>query len=263
MIPLLYKLFFILILFNSCGEFNYSPYTTNIKDKNLNDKNLISLNQRNTLFASTFKIAVISDTHDYYKELEKQIKYINLHQDEYAFVIHTGDSTNLGLLMEWEMFYSFLSKLKIPFIVAIGNHDMLTNGENIFKQYFGDKLDFSFVFKQTEFFIINNNNWESSVPVPDLDKLNQSLASSTAVNKIVLSHVAPDDTDRFSSSEISKTKNIINSNNIKYYVNGHNHNYTSTQFGSATNVTVGSSHVGVLLELNISNTGVTHNFIKM
>jgi hypothetical protein len=64
----------LIILFSSCGKFIYSPYVSNAKDRSLNLIGLNSIIQRSTLFTNDFQVAIISDSHNYYKYLRKQIK---------------------------------------------------------------------------------------------------------------------------------------------------------------------------------------------
>lgn len=246
----------------SCGEFISSPYISKTKNRNINGVSLKSIDTRASEFTNSFKIAVLSDSHDYYTDLKKQVDCINAMADEIAFVMHTGDATNLGMLVEWETFRSFVKELKVPLLMVIGNHDMLTNGTSIYTQMFGKSLNYSFVFKQTKFILINNNNWESDGVAPDLGFVESELASSTQANKIILGHVQPDDTDRYKSSQINDMKNLVNTHNVNYFINGHNHNYGEGSFGTATRVTVGAAVKGKLLILNISDSGVTHSFIN-
>lgn len=252
----------IFLFLNSCGEFISSPYISKTKNRNLNGHNLNQITSRSGNFTNTFKIAVLSDTHDYYSELAKQVDYINKHSDEIAFVLHTGDATNLGMLVEWEMFKGFIDKLKVPFMMVIGNHDMLTRGVDIYSQMFGDDLNFSFAFKQTRFIFINNNNWESHGTAPDLDYLESELSSASETNKIILGHVQPDDSARYSKTQISQMENLVNTYNVNYFINGHNHNYGSGPFGNATRVTVGSPVKDKILILSISDGGVSHSHIN-
>ncbi|MDP7320636.1 MAG: metallophosphoesterase [Bacteriovoracaceae bacterium] len=247
---------------SACGKFVYSPYVSKTVERNLNDKNLIKISAKESQVSSSFKIAIISDTHDYYSDLEKQVDYINNLSNDIAFVLHTGDATNLGMLVEWETFREKIEQLEVPFLLAIGNHDMLTNGVDIYKQIFGRKLDFSFVFKQTEFFIINNNNWESDGTAPNLSYLESMLKKSSATHKIILGHVQPDDDHRYSESQIQEMKNLIDTYSVKYFINGHNHNYGVGSFATAKRVTVGSSVKGKILILTINNSSVEDEHVS-
>lgn len=254
---LAYILTFLIV---SCGKFTVSPYVSNTPDSKLNNNQLTSIKNNEGTTSSTFKIAVISDTHNYYNELEEQVEYINDHKDDYAFLIIGGDLTNLGLLGEFETTKKILQKLQIPYLSAIGNHDLLSNGSSIFDQMFGPR-DFAFEFKQSKFIFFNNNNWESSGLVPDLDFVESELSSSAMTNNILVAHVSPLDSDRWSEQEKADMQSLVDTYNVDYFLNGHDHNPGDGTFGVATRVTIGASNKGKILELNISNTGVTHQFV--
>ena len=246
----------------SCGKFVQSLYISDVDNTKYNDKNLKKIAARSSSFSNNFKVAVISDSHDYYSSLSKQVSYINRRSSEIAFVIHTGDATNLGISSEWEMFEEFITDLKVPFLIVIGNHDMLSNGTKIYKQMFGNKLDFSFEFKQTKFILYNNNNWESEGDAPNLTFLSNELVSSTATHDVLLGHVQADDDARYSSSEIDELENLVSTNGVEYIINGHNHNGGDGVFGGAIRVTAGSSVKGKLLILTITDGGITHEFVR-
>jgi predicted phosphodiesterase len=210
----------------------------------------------------TFNIAVISDNHDYYDGLEKQISYINRNSMKYDFVIVTGDLSNVGLVSEFMESKRRLDKLNIPYLTTSGNHDLLINGEKIFYKIFGNDT-YAFEYQNTKFILFNNNNWESSKRVPDMNFLEHELITNAQNHVILFSHVAPDDPDRFTNSQISNLKELVNRYGVSYYVNGHNHNYGDGTFGNAKQVTAGSSSKSVLLEIQINSIGVSHAFISL
>ena len=247
----------------SCGKLNYSPYVAEVSDRKLNERNLDYIADRSSEFSNEFKIAVLSDTHDYYKNLEKQIEYINDRKDEIAFVIHTGDATNLGLLPEWELFLDEMGKLEVPYVMVIGNHDLLANGKSLYKKLFGNDLNMTFDFKQTRFILFNNNNWESRGTVPNTSYVESQLSSSSQTHNLFFAHVQYDDPVRYNETEINVMKNLVSTYNVSHVVNGHNHNYGSGSFSSATRLTVGSSHKGRVLILSISDSGVDYEFNKL
>ena len=253
----LLSLFFIL----GCGKFNYSPYISKTDNVNHNKKSLLKIESRAASFGSDYKVALISDTHDYYEELKQIVKYINRHKSEYAFVIVTGDITNIGLLREFEVAKEYLDDLDVPYVITIGNHDLLTNGGDIFSNMFGSHT-FAFVFKQTKFILYNNNNWESSYEVPQLNWIESELTSSTSTHIVMASHVSVDDDARYSSKERTDFMNLTDSYSVKYQVNGHDHNQGESSFGNSTRVTIGSPSKNVFCELIITNSGVNHAFVN-
>lgn len=260
---MIYRLL-ILLTFIACGKLEYSPYQVEVDNFNSNKVNLNKiLNLRNNLGKSyNYKVAVISDTHDYYDGLDKQIDYINANSLQYDFVIVTGDLSNVGLVSELTLSKDKLDRLKIPYLTTSGNHDLLIDGEKIFFRIFGNDT-FAFEHQQTKFILFNNNNWESSKNVPDLNFLENELRNNSMENLILFSHVAPDDPDRFNEKQIDNLRYLVNTYGVSYYVNGHNHNYADGKFGNAIQVTAGSSSKLVLLELEISSLGVKHEFIKL
>jgi 3',5'-cyclic-AMP phosphodiesterase len=207
-----------------------------------------------------FKIAFIADTHNYYQDLQEQIQAINRH-GPYRFVILVGDATNHGLLEEYHKTKEYLDKLSAPYLVAVGNHDLLSNGKAIYKKLFGPK-DFSFVYKDAEFIIFDNNNWENGGTVPNLMFIEAQLLASVSPHKILVAHVSPTDRDRFDQAEQDRWINLINQHGVAYFINGHNHNPTEYGLGSARQLTVGASNKRVYLELIFSAAGVTHKKIS-
>lgn len=254
----------LLILFFSCGEFQFSPYWVEIENTNLNEKNLdrILKPTKELRVLDEYKFAVISDTHDYYDGLEEQIKYLNSRKTEFDFLIITGDMTNVGLVSEYEETKKRLKKLKIPFLTTSGNHDLLIDGEKIYSKVFG-KDTYSFEYKNTKFILYNNNNWESSSKVPDINWLEHELFSNSQEYLIVLSHVAPNDQDRFKIEEINTLKELLNRSRVNLYINGHNHNPGESKFGDTNHLTVGASSKDVLLKVTINSKGISHEFIKL
>ena len=256
----------ILLFLSACGDFNYSPYVLDIESTYTNDLNLERILNQGSIQASAksvdFKIAVISDTHDYYDGLEKQVRYINKHSEEYDFVIVTGDMSNVGLVSEFEQTKRRLDRLTIPYITTIGNHDLLIDGQTVYSRMFG-KDTYAFEYKNTKFVLFNNNNWESSSNIPDLGWVESELVSNSKPHLILLSHVAPDDRDRFTNSQIHEWKELVNRYGVNYYINGHDHNPGEGFFGDAIQITAGSSSKNVLFELNIRGGGMDHAFINL
>jgi 3',5'-cyclic-AMP phosphodiesterase len=258
---LIYLIFF--LTFVSC-KYNLSPYSADAPELKINDEVLKLIPDIEASSGDIVRVAIISDTHNYYREIKDQVASINKN-GPYSFVIVTGDITNIALLDEYQEAHSQFSELKSPYMVVVGNHDLLANGEKIFHRIYGSE-DFSFDFKGTRFVLFNNNNWESSRITPDLNWIQQELTRLPAVNrKVVISHCPLTDGSRFSSTLISDTINILDTQNVDYAINGHNHNSSVKSIGAATTqITIGSSFKRNYFELIIdSNLGsITHKKIS-
>lgn len=101
---------------------------------------------------SPFRFAFISDTHigspngSAEEDLRRTVADINS-MPEIAFVVLTGDITELGTDEEIQLAKEILSALKVPYYILAGNHDTgwSESGGVSFGKIFGyDKFSFSF-----------------------------------------------------------------------------------------------------------------------
>ena len=81
----------------------------------------------------------MGDTQRSYDETEDFIKHINTKKDSIDFIIHGGDYTEFGMKKEYEWTVNILSKLDIPYVGLIGNHDVIGNGDQVFNKLFGEE----------------------------------------------------------------------------------------------------------------------------
>lgn len=100
-------------------------------------------------------------------------------------MIHVGDSTNLGLLQEFEWTQRALSRLRVPALVAIGNHDALSSGKAVYSQLYGP-FDFAFVYKSTKFVVLNSNSLEFPGSAPNRAWLDAQLSDLEGANSALL-----------------------------------------------------------------------------
>jgi Icc protein len=253
-----YHLIGLILLFISC-RFNYSPFIVPNYKQKLNQKNLTKILDGPFENEGSIRIALISDVHNYYDEFNDQINQLNK-SGPYDFVIIAGDVTNLGLWEEFEQIRIMLKKLKYPFLVAIGNHDSLSNGREIYKRLFGES-EFQFDLKNTQFIFINNNNWETPGTIPNKENIENLFQESTQKYKIVIGHIPFDDRERFTDIEIQDWKNFLESNNVNYFINGHNHAPAEQKWEHFTQLTIGSPTQKGLMEIIINEENITHHWI--
>ena len=135
-IPLLLLSALMLLSFSACDSvFDIHPYDTRVEGAtDLNAKNIKLIEER-CFDKDTMHIAVISDSHQWYKDLEAEIADIN-RRDSIDFVIHLGDLTDFGSTLEYSLTRERLLKLRKPFVVMQGNHDCLgTGNESIYREF--------------------------------------------------------------------------------------------------------------------------------
>lgn len=222
----LYVLFLILI-FSSCERvFQYSVLEVRPQTSDLNNK---AINQIKELVPrDSFTFLVISDTQVSYDELESFVKYANrITEDSIAFVLHGGDFTDYGANFEFDFYYDQIRKLRLPIIGVIGNHDMLGNGREIYRRYFGVE-NFSFEYGNTAFVAYNSNSREVAFDgsLPDLDWLEKEIKKYQHLDNIIyLSHIAPDVEDFDQSKSAQLVGLLADSGNSLLSIHGHTHSY--------------------------------------
>lgn len=219
------------LLFGSCKRnFQYAVLEVKPLATDLNNKAIAHINKLTP--KDTFSFLVISDTQIAYDELEAFVKHANSeHQDSIAFVLHGGDFTDYGANFEYNLYYDDIRKLKFPVVGTIGNHDMLGNGREIFRRYFGPE-DFTFAFGNTAFIVFNSNSREVAFDgtVPNIDWLKQcSELAGQKKNVIYLSHIAPIsfDFDQRKTKELAAL--LAATPNTRLSIHGHSHSFEYTE----------------------------------
>ncbi|MDR2914204.1 MAG: metallophosphoesterase [Tannerella sp.] len=177
----------------ACDMLESHPYDGNIKgETGINTKNIKRI-EDSCKGKNRLKFAFISDTQRAYDETEDFVNVLNK-RDDIDFVIHGGDISDFGLTKEFIWMRDILNNLKVPYVVLLGNHDCLANGEDIFHKIFGNE-NFSFLAGNTKFICLNTNalEFDYSRPVPDFNFMeNQANDDRPEYEKtIVAMHVRP------------------------------------------------------------------------
>lgn len=244
-------------LFSSCDPwFAYSPYDAALEHvyHGTTEKNLAKIEALDADDSKPFKVALLSDPHYHYGKLEDAISHINA-DPSYAFAIVAGDLTENGLKQEFVFFHETMARLKIPYITVIGNHDYLSNGEEVYKQMYG-AYNYTFVFNNTKFILFDNNTIESEKE-PDLDWFATELMNDNGYDHVIpLAHVPPYDV------QMEKYHNIyhglVAGNNIAISIHGHRHDFSVEEvYGDGIKyVTISSPQKRTYTELTITPAAV-------
>ncbi|HET6722867.1 MAG TPA: metallophosphoesterase [Chitinophagaceae bacterium] len=249
------------ILFFSCKKlFTYSANEIQIdeKDRNQNIQNIERL--RSKTQNASFRFVVITDTQRFYDEMDDFIKKINAYPD-ISFLVLVGDVTDFGLRSEYLWICQRLQKLSFPFIVVIGNHDMLGNGRELYKQMFGPE-NFGFSYSGYKFIVVNSNSQEVGYngSLPDTSWLQQELSATPAQEKIfVFAHLAPFSGDFDRSLEQAYVRTLTNNGNVLYSIHGHEDiSYLGQPYGPPVNyLVVNSLKARSFVIINITANGIT------
>ncbi len=216
---------FVIVLFVGCDPwFAYSPYEANVSQRyqGATDSNLARINDLDADDRQSFKVALLSDPHYHYTKLDQAITYIN-NQGDFDFAIVLGDLTENGLKQEFVYFYESMSRLKIPYVTVIGNHDYLSNGEVVYRQMFG-AYNYSFVFNNVKFVMFDNNTVESGKD-PDMEWFARQLQNDKGYDHVVpLAHIPP--YDQQMARHHLEYHSLMEKNDIDLSIHGHRHEYS-------------------------------------
>lgn len=221
------NLLFLLILciYISCNMIDYHPYDVNINHpRNINNTNISTIESR-CFNKDTIRIVAMGDSQGFYNETRDFVKHINSRND-IDFVIHGGDFTDYGTTNEFLWQRDIFSKLDIPYVALIGNHDCLGTGRDAFKTIWGD-TDFSFIVGDVKIICLNTNalEYDYSEAIPDFNFLSKQITdtSSQAKRTIVCMH-APPYSDVFNNNVAQPFQYYLNQlKGLMFCFNAHQH----------------------------------------
>ena len=192
------KLWLILIagtLFG-CDKIEFSPnqrFDGN-SPVNLNQKNLDRLLSSNN--DDTLRFVLSGDSQRHYDNSADFVNIVNKLKN-IDFVILDGDISDFGLLQEMEWVDKIYSRLKVPYLGVIGNHDLQAKGSDVFKRMYG-QLNYSFVYDSIKFVChdTNSREYDFNGYSPDLAWLRNEFKPDSKVKAFVaVAHVPPFITD--------------------------------------------------------------------
>ena len=218
--------FSFLLFFLACEDtFQYSPNEVSPFEEDIHARNIERIQNSS---GSDVRFLVISDIHQAYEELATFVDRVN-EMSDIRFVVVTGDLTNFGVQFEYDEVHRELSRLDIPYLAVIGNHDMLGNGQKVYEAMYGPQ-NFWFAVGSTRFVFLNTNSREAnfSATVPDLDFLRQSLSDTASFSDaFVVGHVPPMDAD-FNPALVEGFEAAMETGKVRACLTGHQHNYSLT-----------------------------------
>lgn len=217
--------FSFLFLLYGCDKFESSPneIPNEGSPQNINASQIQKL-LSNTQTNDTIRIVFTGDSQRYYDEAELLVKKVN-ELPNIDFLIVAGDLTDFGLYREFEWVNDIFSRLTVPYICVIGNHDVLGNGRKTYMQMYGE-TDFSFVYKRTKFIVLNTNSREYGFngAVPNIKWLQEQCKPEPGVDYIVpVSHVQPYHKDFDKNLEKPYAQTLENADNVLISLHGHAH----------------------------------------
>lgn len=224
-------LFIIVMVSVSCTDmFDYSPYIVDFSPENsyVNARNIEKL--KGQIHDDTITIAVTGDTHRAYDETASFVEYVS-RMPRIDLLIHTGDFSDFGLPKQYEWINNILLRLKSPYFVTVGNHDLVGNGSYAYEKMFGE-MNFSFIYSTVKFIFINTNSREYKFNglVPDIKWFGSELMPGSEFERaVVVFHTPPFDEDFDNSLETEFHSVIARYGNVLFALHGHTHKHEITE----------------------------------
>lgn len=222
----LLPLAFLLLVLSSCELIEYHPYDVSLSRKysDLNHKSIRRILAKSPT-NDTIRFVFMGDTQRSYDETVDFVRSVNRRRDV-DFVIHGGDITDFGMTKEYIWIHDIMTKLKVPYVAIIGNHDILGHGKEVYKSIYGD-YNFSFIYNQTKFLFLNTNalEFDYSTPIPDFGYIRAELDQDRSLynQTIVAMHVQPFDLE-FNNNTAHYFQDLIRQfNNPLFAIHAHAH----------------------------------------
>lgn len=190
------RIFFLLsccMVMASCDWIDYHPYDVRISgETDINARNIEKI-EKDCKDKTTLRFVTMGDSQRWYDETVDFVNHLN-QRDDIDFVIHGGDISDFGVTDEFLWQRDIMNKLKVPYVVILGNHDCIGTGEETFRAVFGEP-NFSFIAGRTKFVCLNTNaiEYDYSRPIPDFEYLAAQMEErEEEFDKTVISmHVRP------------------------------------------------------------------------
>lgn len=224
------NIYFLLLClcFYACDVINYHPY-----DGRLNSDTETGINRKNIERITslcenkdTIRFAFMGDTQESLDETKKFVEHIN-RGDSVDFVIHGGDIADFGMTKEFEWTHDVMKKLNVPYVALIGNHDILGNGDGVFRKMYGNE-NYSFIAGDIKFVCLNTNalEYDYSNPVPDFGFIKQELADSLSHTRTIVVMHAPPGNEQFNNNVMDVFHLYIkNFPSLLFCLHAHEHNF--------------------------------------
>lgn len=231
---ILSALAFCVLVFHSCGKVEYSPHQKfdSNTPQQLNEKNIKWLQSK--VNNDTLRFVLSGDSQREYEDSEEMVNIINRIRGV-DFVLLNGDISDFGLYQEMEWMNDIFSKLNVPYITVLGNHDLYSgSGKAIYNRMYGPE-NFSFVYDSIKFVChdANSREYNFNGKVPDIPWLANELQPQEGVKGYIgASHVPPYDVDFDKNLEQEYTSLLVNSPNFIASLHAHiNKTQISTPYG--------------------------------
>lgn len=208
-------------------EFSPSDFRGPESQTNLTQKNLERLAKNPLAAGDTLRFVFTGDSQRFYDQAESLVESVNK-QPGLSFLVVAGDISDFGLAREMRWVDQRLSKLRIPYVTVIGNHDHVGNGRAAYQHIFGP-LNYTFSYGDTKFVMVDTNSREYNFngKIPDIGWVQGQLQDlQGARRQVVVSHVPPQDFDFDQNLKDVYARTLATAPKLAFELNGHRHDFS-------------------------------------
>ena len=182
-----------------------------------------------------FCFYVISDIHNNVPAFDM---FLNSLEKENSFVIVNGDFAHMGTNEEYNLALNMFKKIEMPTIVGIGNHEVASGNDLMFKRMFGPTY-FSFEISENLFIIMDNSL--ENIDVDQYKWLKQELDKDVQ-RKFVVMHIPifnPWKED-YNTQDASILSELFKEKNVTLVIASHEHRFQEFFFDDTRYVITGA-----------------------
>ncbi len=135
-----------------------------------------------------FSFAVMGDNKNSFATFEAILRNLDAKTKQLAFAIDVGDLVFDGEQEKYRVFYNQIKDEKLPFLVAIGNHDIREEGRAVYYDLFGP-FYYSFAVGNSYFIVLDDANMVRIDPAQMAWLKQQLITSQSYAHVFVFLHV--------------------------------------------------------------------------
>lgn len=211
-----------LLALAGCLEFSPHELPRDESERDLNRKAIARIL---AIPPGPLRFAVVGDTQRGFDEAKDAVESID--GRDVQFVVQVGDFSHVGTLFEYREMNEIFSRLRVPHLVVVGNHDHFSNGEAIYGAMFGP-TDFAFTRGRVKLVFFDSNSVSHGFDgtVPDVAGVAAMLAPSPEHDRaITFAHIAPGGGPLFDDRLTAPLRTVLGAAGVPVSFHGHAHRF--------------------------------------
>ena len=222
---------------------------------------LFSINTNAANLETEWQFVYISDTHLGFAKtdnaLEQFSKELALEKDKYAFLIHTGDVTEVGTKEAFALYRQKNSTWDLQTYTAIGNHDVRwsASGKKMYKDFFGLPY-YSFNYNGVHFIVLDStmvHQTHGHIDEEQLEWLAKDISDIPNTTPVFVFSHHPVRWTGISIDNGYKVIQLLERFTSKIFFHGHSHNVRVLSWNGTTFVQNGALFNNDYMAVKVTN----------